>query len=321
MSQVTLWTAFLQTCVQMGTPLLLATLGGIMCEKAGHLNLGIEGLMLLGAVSAFAVALSTGSLVLAILAAGIAGMGGCLIYGFVTITLRGNHVVTGLALTIFGTGLSGYLGKPLTGINLPLSIEKAVAAIKIPLLSDIPVIGPVLFNQSIFIYLGILAAVVLYVYYYKTQMGLNVRSVGENPAAADASGINVTLVKYANVLAGGFLCGVAGAYLSLVFVPRWQEGMTAGIGWIAVALIIFSTWKPMRAIFGAYFFGFLRALVYKIQNVNIALFGLNFSIPAQFLGMLPYAMTIVALVIISFRKRPENQAPKSLGSMYHREER
>ncbi len=321
MDGIDIWGSFLQTSVQMGTPILLATLGGIMCEKVGNLNLGLEGLMLLGAVTGFAVAFYTGHMWLAILAAGLAGMVGCLIYGFITITLRGNHVVTGLALTIFGTGLSGYLGKPLAGQNLPASIANAVGAIDIPVLSRIPIIGPALFSQSIFIYLGLIFAVVLYVYYRKTQVGLNVRSVGENPSAADASGINVTLVKYLNVLGGGFLCGLGGAYLSLVFVPRWQENITAGIGWIAVALIIFSTWRPLRAIFGAYFFGFLRTLTYKIQNTSFMILGMSISIPSQFLSMLPYAMTILALIFISFRKRPENQAPKSLGTTYFREER
>ena len=248
-------------------------------------------------------------------------MAGCLIYAFITVTLRGNQVVTGLALTIFGAGLSGYLGVPLAGLNLPVGISQAVSAIKIPLLSDIPILGPVLFNQSMFIYLGIGFAILLYIFYYKTQTGLNVRSVGENPAAADASGINVNRLKYVNILCGGFLCGVGGAYLSLAFVPRWQENITSGIGWIAVALVIFSTWRPIRAIYGAYFFGFLRALIFQIQNIPIVVLGFHFTVSAQFLGMLPYAMTIVALVIISFRKRPENRAPKSLGMGYFREDR
>lgn len=321
MGDVDIISSFLQTSVQMGTPILLATLGGILCEKVGHLNLGIEGMMLLGAVTGFAVAFYTGHILLAILAAGIAGMAGCLIYGFITITLRGNHVVTGLALTIFGSGLSGYLGRPLAGQNLPASIANAVGPIDIPVLSRIPILGPALFSQSIFIYLGLVFAFLLFLFYRKTQSGLNVRSVGENPGAADASGINVTLVKYVNVLCGGFLCGLGGAYLSLVFVPRWQENMTAGIGWIAVALIIFSTWRPLRAIVGAYFFGLLRALTYKIQNTSIAILGMSISIPSQFLAMLPYAMTIVALIFISFRKRPENQSPKGLGIHYFREER
>ena len=314
-------TSFVHNIVVYNIPLLYGTVGEIMVEKSGSLNLGVEGMMLLGAVSGFAVAMATGNTIIAILVAGLAGMLGALIYAVISITLRGNHTVTGLALTIFGTGLSGFMGKPLAGLTLPAQITSDLAAVKIPILSDIPIIGPALFNQSPYILLAIGLAIALHFFYNKTRLGLHVRCVGENPAAADASGLNVPVIKYVNVLLGGFLCGIGGAYLSLCFLATWQENLTAGIGWIAVALIISSTWRPLRAIGGAYFFGFLQALGYKIQNRVFTLFGLSFSVPYQFLSMLPYLITVIALAIISIRKRPENQPPAGLGVSYFREER
>lgn len=312
---------FLQTSAQMGTHILFATLGGILCEKAGNLNLGIEGMMLLGASIGFSVAIMSGNPVLAVLAAGMAGAFGALIYSFITVTLRGNQVVTGLVLTIFGTGVSGMLGTSLSGQALPETVTNIFAARDIPVLVDIPVIGKMLFQQSIYVQLALVMAVVIYIYINKTTFGLNTRMVGENPSAADASGINVTMYKYLNITAGGFLCGVGGAYLSLVFVPRWQNNITAGAGWIAVALVIFSTWNPVKAIFGAYLFGALRGVGFKMQNVDLNLFGKSFIMSSQLLDMLPYIATIVVLVLISLRKKKEHQPPKSLGNAYFREER
>lgn len=310
---------FLQVAAQMGTHVLFATLGAIMGEKAGNLNLGVEGMMLMGASFGFSVALQTGNPVLAVLAAALAGGVGALIYAFVTVTLRGNQVVSGLVLTIFGTGVSGMIGKSISGVTLPVTISKAFAARAIPGLSDIPVIGKMLFHQSIYVQMALVTAVVVYIYLYKTNIGLNTRMVGENPAAADASGINVSLYKYANIVAGGCLCGVGGAFLSLVYVPRWQDGITAGAGWIAVAIVIFSTWNPLRAILGAYLFGALRGVGFKLQGGIPFLGGLVVS--SQLLDMLPYLVTILILVFISFRKRKENQPPKNLGNPYFREER
>jgi len=314
-------TLFLQTSVQLGTHILFAVLGGIMCEKIGNLNLGIEGMMLMGAAVGYSAALSSGNPLVAVFAAGLAGAGGALIYGIITITLRGNQVVTGLILTIFGTGVSGFMGKSLSGKPLPDSITNAFTPVHVPLLGDIPLIGQVFFVQSPYVLAGMVLAVLLYFYFQYTRIGLNARSVGENPAVADAAGIPVNLYKYIHVSLGGFFCGAGGAYLSIVFVPRWQENVTAGAGWIAVALIIFSTWNPLRAIFAAYLFGALRGIGFKFQNIDLNLFGKRIIFYPQLLDMLPFIATIVVLLIITRRKQKEYQAPAGLGIPYFREER
>src|SRR5574344_42317 len=310
---------FLQTAVQMGTSILFATTGGIMCEKADNTNLGIEGMMLMGAAIGYWAGYTTGNPAAAVLAAGCAGMAGALIYAFITVTLRGNQVVTGLVLTIFGTGVAGFLGKVLTAQPLPTSVTGAFTHRAIPLLSKIPVIGPMIFDQSPYVYLSILIAILMYVYYKYTRFGLNIRAIGENPGAADASGINVSLYKYIHICAGGFLCGLGGAYLSLVFVPRWQENMTAGAGWISVALVIFCTWNPLKAIFAAWAFGALKGLAFKCQNMIIA--GHAIAISTQLLDMIPYIATVIVLVIMSLKMKRENQSPAALGNPYFREER
>jgi len=312
---------FLQTAVQMGTHILLATLGGILCEKVGNLNLGIEGMMLLGASVGFSAAISTANPAVAVLAAGLAGAAGALIYAVITVTLRGNQVVTGLVLTIFGAGVSGFLGKTLSGKSLPESVSHAFAPVSIPILRDIPVLGKMLFEQSIYVHISIVIAILMYVYLNHTHAGLDARAVGENPGAADASGINVSATKYSHVISGGFLCGVGGAWLSLVFVPRWQENITAGAGWIAVALVIFSTWNPIKAIFAAYAFGALKGIGFKFQNADLSLFGTKIQFSAQLLDMIPYIATIIVLVFITRRKKKEHQSPKGLGVPYFREER
>lgn len=312
---------FLQTAVQMGTHILLATLGGILCEKAGNMMLGIEGMMLLGASVGFSAALATANPVVAVLAAGAAGAAGALIYAVITVTLRGNQVVTGLVLTIFGTGVSGYLGKGLSGKSLPEAVSRAFAPVTVPVLSDLPVLGKMLFQQSVYVHFGVIVAILMFVYFRRTQAGLNVRAVGENPGAADAAGINVNASKYAHVLAGGFLCGAGGAWLSLVFVPRWQENITAGAGWIAVALIIFSNWNPVKAIFASYAFGALKGVGFKFQNIDLSVFGRKVVFSPQILDMIPYVATILILVFIARRKKKENQGPKGLGVPYFREER
>jgi len=310
-------TLFLQVSVQMGTHILLAILGGILCEKVGNSNLGIEGMMLLGAASGFATALVTNNPWLAMLVAGLAGMAGAAIYGFIAITLKGNQIVTGIVLTTFGTGVAGLFNEFLSGKALSESFRNFFAPKAIPLLSKIPVIGPVFFDQSIYVYMSLIFAVLIYIYMYKTRIGLNMRAIGENPAAADSSGIPVTAIKYANVLAGGFLCGLGGAYLSLVFVPSWLENITAGAGWIAVALIIFCTWNPLKAIVAAYLFGALQGLGFKFQGVSI----LGIKMNSIILDMMPYIATIVVLIFISLQKKKEYQAPASLGNAYFREER
>lgn len=312
---------YLQTTAQIGTPILLATLGGILSEKVGNMNLGVEGMMLLGAVTGFMAALATASPLLAVLAAAVAGGLGALIYAVITVTFRGNQVVTGLALTIFGGGVSSFMGKNLTGLALPDQVLAGFAAYKVPFLGDIPLLGKMLFQQSIYVQMALVCAVVLYLYLNKTNPGLSMRAVGENPGAADASGLNVSRIKYLHIVAGGCLCGVGGAYLSLVFVPRWQDNITAGMGWIAVALVIFSTWNPLKAIFGAYLFGALRGMSLKMQNVDLSLMGMEIKLIPQLLDMIPYIATILVLVFITLNKKQENLPPKGLGTPYFREER
>jgi len=306
--------SFLAATIQAGTPLLFATLGESITEKSGNLNLGVEGMMLMGAVVGFSVGLNTQNPILAILAALIAGGMGALIYAFLTVTLRANQVVTGLALSIFGGGFSGFMGQKLIGQTLPDSFKANFQALKIPLLGDIPFLGPVLFNHDIIVYLGYVTAILLGIYLKNTIKGLNLRVVGENPAAADAAGINVTLYKYVNIILGGALCGLGGAYLSLVTIPTWQDGVTAGRGWIAVALVIFVTWNPYKALFGAYLFGGLDIIGFRIQKYDI-------KIPQSIIDMLPYLVTVVVLIFISMKKSKENSPPKALGEAYFREDR
>lgn len=312
---------FMQTAVQMGTHILLATLGGIMCEKVGNINLGIEGMMLLGASVGFSAALATANPAAAVLAAGLAGAAGAFLYAVVAVTLRGNQVVTGLVLTIFGTGVSGFIGNRLSGKAIPQEVLAAFAPVKIPVLRDIPVLGKMLFEQSLYVHASLALAVLIFVYFRHTYSGLNARAVGENPGAADASGINVVLCKYVHICLGGFLCGIGGAWLSLVFVPRWQENITAGAGWIAVALIIFSTWNPVKAVFAAYTFGALKGVGFKFQNIDASLFGRKITFAPQILDMIPYVATIIVLIFIARRKKKEYQSPKGLGTPYFREER
>jgi simple sugar transport system permease protein len=303
---------FFVAMVIAATPLLLATLGELMTEKAGHLNLGVEGMMLLGAVAGFGAGYSTDSPILAVIAAAMAGGFGGLIYGFLTITLRANQVVSGLTLTIFGTGLSSFIGTRFVGKKMSDSFITFFEPKKIPILGDIPFIGPIMFEHDYFIYGSYTIAILLGVYLYKTRIGLHLTAVGENPSAADASGINVALYKYVHVVMGGALCGLGGAYLATVDVPQWQDGITAGRGWIAIALVIFVSWNPIKAIFGSLLFGGLSIIGFRLQQFNIS---------QNLLDALPYIVTIVVLIISSMRKSKENGPPKGLSVPYFREER
>lgn len=306
--------SFFYAAIIAGTPLLFATLGEIITQKSGNLNLGVEGMMLMGAVMGFMVSYHWGNPILALLAAMLAGAMGAGIYALLTITLRANQEVSGLALTIFGTGFASFLGQSLVGQVTPSTVSTFFKPIALPGLSKIPVLGPVFFKHDIFVYIGYLTAIALGIYLYKTQKGLNLRAVGENPAAADAASINVSLYKYVHILLGGALCGLGGAYLSLVYVPAWQENITAGRGWIAVALVIFAVWNPYRALFGAYLFGGLDIIGFRIQGTNI-------QISQYLIDMLPYLVTIVVLLFVSMKNSKENSPPKGLGTPYFREER
>jgi len=304
---------FFSAAVQAGTPLLFATLGEILTEKSGNLNLGVEGLMLIGAVAGFAAGMATQSVILAILFAAIAGAAAGCLYAFLTVTLRANQVVTGLSLTIFGTGVSGFAGKYLMGLVLPESMKAVFVNFRVPLLGSIPVLGDVFFNQNVFVYFGYLLAIGMGLYLSYSRYGLNLRTVGENPYAADASGIQVSTYKYVHIMIGSAISALGGAYLSLVYVPAWQENVTAGRGWIAVALVIFAMWSPYKAILGAFLFGGLDIIGFRIQSMDIA-------ISQYLIDMTPYLVTILVLIMNSvFKKR--DQAPGALSVSYFREER
>ncbi|NLN64234.1 MAG: ABC transporter permease [Clostridiaceae bacterium] len=308
---------FLKSAVVAGTPLLFAIIGAIYNEKAGNLNLGIEGMMLLGAVAGFQAALSTQNPLASLLSACVFGALGALIYAFLTVTLRTNQVVTGLALTIFGSGMARFWGQNVMGQVLSESFSRYFRPLSFPFLAKIPILGPILsvfLEQDLFVYFGYAIAILSGIYLYNTRWGLNLRAVGGNTAAADASGINITLYKYVHILMGGALCGLGGAYLSVVFVPSWQENITAGRGWIAVALVIFTSWNPYKALWGALLFGGLDIVGFRIQSLNI-------PVNQYFLRMLPYLATLMVIIIGSIRKSSKHNPPKDLGNAYFREER
>lgn len=306
--------SFLAAAIVAGTPLLFATLGEIITEKVGNLNLGVEGMMLMGAIIGFKTALVTHSPIIALLTSMLAGAAGALIYAVLTVSFRANQVVTGLTLTTFGTGFAGFMGQNLVGQVVPATVKSFFKPFAFPGLSKIPVLGEIFFQQDIFVYLSYLSVVIVGVYLYKTSFGLNVRAVGENPGAADVASINTTFYKYFHILLGGALCGLGGAYLSLVYIPVWQNNVTAGRGWIAVALVIFAIWNPYKAVIGSYLFGGLDIIGFRIQDTS-------FPVSMYFLDMLPYIVTVVILVVISFRKSKENAPPQGLGNPYFREER
>lgn len=307
----------LATAVTAGTPLLFAALGEILSERAGVLNLGVEGMMLVGAVAGYIATVQTHNHWAGIFAALLAGGLMALIHAFISITMRASQVVSGLALTIFGTGLSSYLGKPFVGQPVP----DAFKPVKVPVLSDIPYLGKILFQHDALVYLSFVLVGVLWILIYRTRWGLNLRAVGENPSAADSMGIPVYLTRYIYVVAGGMLAGIAGAYLSLAYAPSWIENMTAGRGWIAVALVIFAVWHPGKAIIGAYIFGGVDSLGFRIQALGDKAAFLK-DLSPFFLQMLPYLLTIIVLIAVtSETKKRRVGTPASLGVPYDREER
>ncbi len=294
------------TIIAAATPLVYAAIGELLVEKSGVLNLGVEGMMLLGAVSSFAVAHVSGSAVLGVLAGMAAGMLMALIFAFLTLHLRASQVATGLALTIFGIGVSALLGQPLIGIAY-----SGLADINVPGLSDIPVFGKLLFSHNWLVYGSIVLVMAVSWFLYRTRAGLILRAVGDSPQAAHALGYPVIRVRYLATLFGGACAGVSGAYLSMAYAPMWVENMTAGRGWIALALVVFATWQPGRLLFGAYLFGGITILQLHAQA-----FGIN--VPSQLMSMLPYVATIVVLVLISHdRGRIRRNAPASIGQAFH----
>lgn len=292
-----------------GTPLLWGTLGEIYTERAGVVNLGVEGMMILGAFSAFAVAQTTGHPGLGVLIAAVVGGAAAILHAFLTVTLRANQYVSGLALSLFGLGLAGLLGRGWEGIPL----RQPLPNVTIPGLSGIPVLGPMLFQgQSVLTYAGLFLAVVLWVLLYRTRWGISVRSVGESPSTADALGVNVFLVRYLCVGFGGLLAGVAGGFLSVAYRPAWTEGMTAGMGWIVIALTIFAAWDPLQAVWGAFLFGGLYHLSFRLQEF----------VAPELLKLMPYAFAILVLALTGLGKaRRRWGAPGALGLPYTRGER
>jgi simple sugar transport system permease protein len=304
-------TSILASAVVYAVSILYATVGELFAQRSGVMNLGLEGIMLMGAVSGYIMVVHTHSLALAILVVLLVGIALGLIYAFLTVTLKANQIVCGLAMLTFGMGLSGFLGKSVSGISANLKFEK----FDLPLLSQIPILGKVLFHQDLLVYLMYLIIPLSIFYLYKTKYGMILRALGENPSALDVEGINVFALRYAYVIFGCVMTTVSGAYLSLAYTNFWSEGMTSGRGWIAAALVTFSSWKPKTAVLGALLFG------------GISIIGTNMQIylpviPSQFFSMFPYIATIIVLILASgsFRKKHPEE-PASLCIPYEREGR
>ena len=284
------------------TPLLLAGIGELVVEKSGVLNLGVEGMMITGAISGFAIAVETGSPWLGFLAAAAGGALLSLLFVLLTQVALANQVASGLALTLFGLGFSALMGQGYVG-SKPPRIEK----LEIPVLSDLPVVGKILFGHDPVLYLGIAVVAAVWFLLNRTRAGLILRAVGENHNAAHALGYKVVRIRIMAIMFGGACAGLGGAYISLVRVPQWTEGMTAGAGWIALALVVFASWKPWRVLLGAWLFGGITVLQLNLQAAGVA-------IPVEYLAMSPYVVTILVLVILSADK---SSAPASLGRIFH----
>ena len=282
------------------TPILLAAIGELVVERAGVLNLGVEGMMITGAVCGFVVAVATGSPWLGFIGAAIGGALLSLIFGFLTQVLLSNQVATGLALTLFGLGLSALLGQGYIGIKAPSFPDW-----DIPLLGDIPVLGPIIFQHDPMVYVGLIIVAAVWAFLKFSRLGLILRAVGENHEAAHALGYHVIRVRMLAIMFGGACAGLGGAYLSLVRVPQWTEGMTAGAGWIALAIVVFASWRPGRLLLGAYLFGGVTVLQLNLQAAGAA-------IAVEYLSMAPYLATIAVLVIMR-----SGRAPGSLGQSFH----
>ncbi|MCL2364362.1 MAG: ABC transporter permease [Defluviitaleaceae bacterium] len=335
---------FINAAVIAGTPYLFGTMGEILTEKSGNLNLGVEGMMFMGAIggllsvslleSGLGVDVAPGlAVLLAVGVSFLAGAAGAFIYSVLVVTFRTQQNVTGLALTIFGVGLGNFLGdffgrRSDTGIvRISARAGAGFSRLDIPVLSDIPYIGPLFFNYNILVYLGIAMAIVLALFFKYTRIGLNLRAVGENPAAADAASIPVAKYKYAATCIGGGICGIGGMYIIMVTTAGgvWIHNVVAGFGWTSVALVIFASWSPRRAILGSMIFGALRVMpFYFPANQLITVGFISFTmpnIPMQFYAMLPYAMTIFVLIFTSIRPNRETNPPGGLGVNYFREDR
>jgi len=309
---------FIYAAVLAGTPLLFGTLGEILTEKVGNLNLGVEGMMFMGAAVGFACGYYTDSALLAVLGGFAAGALGGLIYAFLTVTLKANQNVTGLTLTIFGVGFGNMLGdyimrhSPGNAAFVSEKVKAAFAKLNVPGISDLPFAGKLFFQYNVLVYLAIAIAILMYIFLQKTQAGLNLRAVGENPAAADAVSVPVTRYKYLAICVGGGISGLGGVYVSMTTTGgTWVYNCVNGLGWIAVALVIFAAWSPAKAIVGSYVFGGLSVLRHYVV----------LKIPVAIYAMLPFAATIVVLLVTSVRQSREKLQPKGCGINYDREER
>lgn len=289
-----------------GTPLIFAGIGELVAERSGVINLGVEGMMLIGAIAGFAFSTQTGLGAGAGLMAGAAaGMLTALLFAILALSLSANQAACGLALTIFGVGLSAFIGQNFVSAGLP-----GLQSSTIPGLSDIPFIGPILFHQTYVVYLSIVTLLLVWWVLAKTRLGLLLKAVGESPESAHAMGYNVLAIRYGAVLFGGAMAGIGGAFLSTVYTPLWVENMVAGRGWIAIALVVFATWKPLRLMLGAYLFGGVTILQFHAQALGI-------EVPVEALAALPYLATIIVLVIISRdHKLLRMNLPASLGKSF-----
>jgi len=288
------------------TPILLAAIGELVVEKAGVLNLGVEGMMIIGAICGFAIAVETGSPLVGFISAAIAGAALSLLFAFLTQIMLANQVASGLALTLFGLGFSALIGQGYAGQKPP-----PTPRLDLPVLSDIPVLGQILFRHDPMVYVAIALIAATWAVLKYTRVGLILRAVGENHDAAHALGYKVVRIRILAIMFGGACAGLGGAYLSLIRVPQWTEGMTAGAGWIALAIVVFASWKPWRVMLGAYLFGGVTVLQFNLQAAGV-------SIPVQYLSMAPYVITILVLVIMSSSKsRAALNAPAALGRIFH----
>ncbi|RLE16218.1 MAG: ABC transporter permease [Actinobacteria bacterium] len=301
--------------IGLGTPIVFATVGEILAERSGILNLGVQGMMLIGAVAGFWATFQTGSLLLGVILAMFAGAALSVIHAFNSVTLRVSQIVSGLALTIFGTGVAIFIGRvgevPLIG-----EPSRAVFTPVLPdALADLPIVGPLIFGHDALVYLSWVVVAASSFYLFRTRPGLTVRAVGEDPASAEAAGINVSRIRYIHVMIGGALAGLGGAYFSLALVPSWQDNPMGAAGWIAIALVILASWRPWRALWVAYLFGAAGRVSFTFQTLGIA-------IPASLLAMLPFVLAILAMLVLTSGKRARFLgAPAALGIPYFREER
>lgn len=311
---MTVLISMLATSVAAASPLLLAALGELVVERSGVLNLGIEGIMMVGALTAVAATIGSGSVVVGILCAIVAGMVLGLLFALLAVTIRADHVVAGLAMVLFGDGLSSFAGHGMVGID----VRESLHALPIPLLSDIPALGPIFFHQNALVYLSYLMVAAVWYFLYWTGPGLALRAAGEKPSAVDVVGWNVFRIRYLAVIFGAAMAGLAGAFLSVAYLNSWAEGMTAGRGWVALALVIFAGWHPIKLLGGAYLFGFAYILIAESQVLG----GVFYLISTYIMQMFPYLMAIIVLAITgrgAMKRRAG--APEALALPYVREER